>query len=115
MAEDPKNIPMDWLDEMGVSGGVLLVLLIITIRNIIRRDTSVYAIAIGASWLSVIVAGQFDTVFGSAYRGYANSLIGALLGTTLLLPSSKDQSPAGTVSPLDTGLCYSRVNKADLI
>lgn len=82
---EPKNVVLHWLAEMGLGGGILFVLFVIAIVNVIRRHSSPIASALGASWLSLVVAGMFDTPFGTADRFYGNALVGALLGAVLLL------------------------------
>ena len=90
---EPKNLLLDWLDEMGVAGGILFVLFCIAISAVIRRDCSPVASGIGAAWLSLLVIGVFDTPFGTAQSSYGNVLVGSLLGATMLLASKPNTTP----------------------
>lgn len=84
---DPHNLPLFWLDEMGVGGGLLFLAFLMCIAGIVRRSDAPLAVGLGAAWLAVLVAGMFDTPFGlgTKDRAFANALSGALLGATLLL------------------------------
>lgn len=83
---EPKNLIVHWLAELGVGGGALFVVFMVSISHVLRRSSSFIAPGLGAAWIALFVAGLFDTPFGLAARPHANALVGALLGATLLLP-----------------------------
>ena len=87
MYPDPHNLPLFWLDEMGVGGGLLFLAFLVCIAGVVRRSDAPLAGGLGAAWLALLVAGIFDTPFGlgTKERAFANALSGALLGATLLL------------------------------
>ena len=82
---DPKNLFIDWLDEMGVGGGILFLLFIFGVARALANDGSSDSIGFASCWLALFVAGLFDTPFGVVSRGPMNAVVGALLGATLLM------------------------------
>lgn len=82
---EPKNILLHWMAEMGVAGLLMFFGFIAAISRSLRaaRDRALAA-AIAAAWLALVVAGVVDTPFGVANRLVGTTLVGALLGTTLL-------------------------------
>jgi|GEM_PF-1378400 len=89
---DPKNLFLYWLDEFGISGGVLFIGFLLAVPYSITHvlkvvsDKSV-AMGVFASWIALFVAGIFDTPFGVAERSCGNLLVGILVGITVLLPA----------------------------
>lgn len=84
---EPKNLPLFFLCEMGIFGGVLFGLSVASVYAYLKGPVrwSPLAIGVGASWLSLMIAGMFDTPFGPAERYIGNSLFGLLLGITARL------------------------------
>jgi hypothetical protein len=84
---DPKNLYLQWLDDMGFGGGILLALFILVAARLIGRSRTTFAFGVGASWLAVLGAGLFDTTFGLGECDSPSVLAGSLLGALFLLPT----------------------------
>lgn len=106
MYPDPHNLPLFWLDEMGVGGGLLFLAFLVCIGGVVRRSDVPLAVGLGAAWLALLVAGMFDTPFGlgTKERAFANALSGALLGATLLLarPEREEEETDVALSSIHT-------------
>jgi len=87
---DPYNQYLYWLDEMGVFGGVLTVLLGVFVYKTIASSSSDIGRAVAAVWISVVIAGLFNTLFGCYGFSCGNMLFGSLLGMTMLLGNYRD-------------------------
>ncbi len=82
---EPKNIFLQWLDEMGIGGGILFSLFIIYIYKTLTKHKSSISLGVGGAWVALLVAGLFDTPFGIGARPFGNLLVGMLLGMTMLI------------------------------
>jgi len=85
--EDPRNLYLHWLAELGLAGGFLLALMIWTVTSIIRHakrqpDTAAFS----AAWIGLLIMGLFDTPFGPPAKFVGNCAFGLLLGVTALTP-----------------------------
>jgi hypothetical protein len=95
---DPYNQFLYWLDEMGIFGGVLIALLVVSIYKVVSDLPSLTAHGIAAVWVSVLLAGLFNTLFGWNDFSCGNMLIGSLLGITMRLGSVNEISaPVGVL------------------
>jgi drug/metabolite transporter (DMT)-like permease len=90
---EPYNQYLYWLDEMGIFGAVLIGLFGVSIRGILRDSGSSYAGGLAAVWVSVLVAGCFNTLFGWDDFSCGNMLIGSLLGITMRLGAHDTVTP----------------------
>jgi hypothetical protein len=104
-----ENLPIQWLAEMGIGGGLLLVLFASCLYGILAQSKDKLAIAISASWVGLLVAGFFDMPFGYDLRLPSTALVGALIGASMMIryvpvratsslpfavPSRQDAQPA---------------------
>jgi hypothetical protein len=95
----PKSVFMLWLDELGISGGLLFLLFaaaVLTTLSARRSDAS--ALAYEAAWLSLFVGCLFDTAFATYLRPYGNVLWGCLLVGTALLKSAAPEPVSTSLS-----------------
>ena len=88
--DEPNNVFLLWVAEMGISGFAFIIIIVLTITFIVRKAllepvTKYTGSGIGAVWLTYLVAGISDTPFGTAYRYSGNVLFGVMIGATLLL------------------------------
>ena len=81
----PQNIELQWIDELGLWGGALFLIFMVTITNEVRNTKTPMSAGIGGAWMALLVAGQTDTPFGVTDRIFSFALLGVLLGITILL------------------------------
>jgi hypothetical protein len=87
-----SNLELQWLDELGIGGGILLSLFIYSIWTILYRSRDSIARPTSAVWLGLLFSGIFDVPFGTNVELGPTVIVGALLGSTLMLgygPSDK--------------------------
>ncbi|NLH99937.1 MAG: O-antigen ligase family protein [Chthonomonadales bacterium] len=82
---DPHNQILFWAAEMGIVGAVLAVALAWFVYRTLRDAGSPWRDGVAAVWVSVLIAGMFNTLFGLSGFGCGNMLIGSLLGLTIRL------------------------------
>ena len=81
---EPGNVPLQWLDEMGIAGGLLFLLFVATISQCVRSAGSNLSYSLGASWLALLTLGMLRTPFGTISTLHGTVIVGLLLGTTML-------------------------------
>lgn len=98
---DPSNQFLFCLDEMGVAGAVLIGAFAWFIYRTVRESRSRWTEPVAAAWISVALAGLFNTLFGWSDFGPGGMLFGSLLGITMRLSSNKSMNNrvAGEGSP----------------
>lgn len=78
------NLFIQWLCELGVFGGILLILFMGTIWNVARRSpNNLVVISAACSLLGLFIAGILDVPFGRVERPAETTLFAALLGILL--------------------------------
>lgn len=83
---EPKNMILDWLDEYGLTGGIIFAMLIISIASIIRLASDRrYALGVAAGWIAFFIAGLADTPFVTVTHFSGDCAFGFLIGCTQLL------------------------------
>lgn len=82
---EPKNMFLQWMAEMGISGGILFIAFAISIWRTVCTASISVAGWVGGAWMSIFIASLFDTPFGVADRVCQNAMAGGLLGVTLML------------------------------
>jgi O-antigen ligase len=83
VARQPMNVPLLLVAELGIGGGLLFTLTVITIaRTLPGRDR--VSLGVQGAWLTFAIMGLFDAPFGTEGREAGTVLLGALLGITLL-------------------------------
>jgi len=75
---------LQWLDEMGIAGGLLFLLFVATISQCVRSAGSNLSYSLGASWLALLTLGMLRTPFGTISTLHGTVIVGLLLGTTML-------------------------------
>ncbi len=85
----PGNLVLCWLAEMGVFGGLLFIILAITLLLLAYRTQSPAGAGLTGAWVAIAVLGLLDTPFGFAQQTAQNITLGYLVGATLLLPTSQ--------------------------
>lgn len=88
----PHSQPLLWLAEMGITGGLLMVSLAWFVYRALRESTSPWRHGAAASWLSVLIAGSFNTLFGIDLAGCGGVLFGSLLGITMRMGADRDRA-----------------------
>jgi O-antigen ligase len=101
---EPKSLPIQWLNEMGVGGGLLLIAFVVAVRNTCKASMSAIGAGIGSAWLGLMIAGIFDTPFGTADRVAPTAIAGALIGATMLIgrQAANYERPSLPPCPLPT-------------
>lgn len=89
---DPHNQVLFWVAEMGIVGAILVVALAWFVHRTPRESGSAWRDGVAAAWLSVLIAGMFNTLFGLSGFECGNMLIGSLLGMTMLVGAVRDES-----------------------
>lgn len=85
-----NSLLLRWLDELGIGGGILFLLFAVAIYQMLRRSQDEpVVLGLSAAWIALLVAGIFDTPFGTGERSCGNALVGCLLGATALLRANK--------------------------
>ncbi len=96
---DPGNLPVAWLLELGIGGGVLFGLFCFTVFRLLKSSRSETTLALSAAWLSLLCVGLIGVPFGSAGLPCGNVLFAVLLGASLLPePSASSAASAAVVS-----------------
>ena len=89
---EPKNFMLLMLCELGISGGVLALIIIysgfIILKNSDQKDMAV----LGGLWIAIITISIVDTPFGVSDRYVGNVCLGALLGLTIGANSARIES-----------------------
>lgn len=88
---DPKNVLLYWATELGIGGVILFCWFAASIAKVLRGFKDDAAIALGGTWLAILITGLTDTPFGLANRPSGNVLVGTLLGATLLYAATKHE------------------------
>lgn len=83
--EEPKNVVLLLLDQLGVVGGVLFAFIVVTIIGILKSFQDTFVLGLGAAWMSLLLAGMFDSPFGIEPRACGNALVGCLIASAVLL------------------------------
>lgn len=96
---EPKNLLLDWLGEMGLPGGVLLILMAFSVKKVVEPSRLNMAAGLGAAWIALGVTGVLDTPFGATQPHVSNALVGVLLGATLMLPGGRAEEPTPEETP----------------
>ncbi|MGC8668802.1 MAG: hypothetical protein ACP5VE_11885 [Chthonomonadales bacterium] len=98
---DPQSQFLLWLDQMGIAGGLLLLGFGWFAWRIVRGAQAAWADAAAASWLSLALAGVFNTLFGiSDLLSSGSILFASLVGITMRLQGSPAaRAPQGSPPP----------------
>lgn len=88
---DPHNQVLFWVAEEGMVGAVLIVSLAWFVYRTLSESGSPWRDGVAAVWLSVLIAGMFNTLFGISDFGCGNMLIGSLLGITMRVGTIRDE------------------------
>jgi O-antigen ligase len=86
--DGPKNVVLYFLNEFGITGGVILVLGYLCIHGLLAAKEvkdSPNAIVISISWIFIVLYSLVDTAFGGPSQYCGNAVVGCLYGTTILL------------------------------
>lgn len=81
---EPGDSLLQWLDEMGLGGGILFCLFVATICRCIGKKRDQVSVPFGAAWLTLLLLSTARTPFGTINTLYGNVIVGLLLGATLL-------------------------------
>jgi len=93
-----SNLALQWLDELGVGGGVLLILFAWSIATLLRRSENPMRQPLAAAWIGIAASGIFDVPFGISQELGPTVMVGILLGATLMLPNQRTAEDAGVPS-----------------
>ena len=94
---DPHNQVLFWAAEMGIVGALLVAAMAWFVYRTLRDSGSPWRNGVAAVWLSVLIAGMFNTLFGISDFGCGNMLIGSLLGMTMRVGAMRDEPRQATV------------------
>jgi O-antigen ligase len=83
------NLPLEWLDELGIAGGVLICAIFASLLHRLQLSEPKDREVILCSMLSIIIVGFVDVPFANAAQYGPTCLVGMLLGTSILLPEFK--------------------------
>jgi len=86
IVEEPKNVVLLLLDQFGLGGGLLFVSMSLTIYRILRDSRDMIGLGLGSVWITLFVAGMFDSPFGIGPRACGNALVACLIACVVLLP-----------------------------
>lgn len=87
--DEPKNLFLYWLDEIGVGAAFLFAFFAWAIFATVRQSLpNRFSAATAAAWAGFLVTGLVDTPFGPPERYVGNCCFGMLLCVTILLPKS---------------------------
>ena len=83
--KQPLNSMLYWLDEMGLVGGGMCVIITICILRSIQNNASNISRGVSGSWISLFVAGISDTTIWLSDNYAGNVVLGLLIGMTIKL------------------------------
>ena len=117
---DPQNLLLEWLDDMGIGGGLLLLAFIFAVCVEVGRDRTNVAYGIGAGWLGIMIAGVSNTPFGIPGEASGSVISGALLGAVLMLGNSSTVPDAGVTAlvqdkSLSTPICLENGSALEIL
>lgn len=91
---EPRNIYLQFLGELGIAGGLLLVGWFWGVRNLVQRSSNA-SVALLGIWVCLAVSGLTDTIAGVSVRPAGNFILGSVIVATLFLANEDAVEPQG--------------------